>query len=120
MSRKDEYRRSLLAIFLASLVIFTVLAYVATTPRPSEEFFQIYILGSDHKLEHFYPNDNSSITPNAYSALVRGRHKLNGHRPVRHTQVQAWKRNYPSTERDHRCPVPCSNSPRLLTRSVAE
>jgi hypothetical protein len=63
MLRKNEYRRSLLAIFLVSLVMFTVLAYVATTPRPGEEFFQIYVLGSDHKLEHFYPNDNSSITP---------------------------------------------------------
>lgn len=65
MLEKNEYRRTLLAIFLASLVIFTTLAYVATTPRPSEEFFQIYVLGSDHKLEHFYPNDNSSIVPNA-------------------------------------------------------
>lgn len=65
MQEKNEYRRTLLAIFLASLVIFTTLAYVATTPRPGEEFFQIYVLGSDHRLQHLYPNDNSSIAPNA-------------------------------------------------------
>ena len=63
MQERNNYRKTLLAIFLASLAIFTTLAYVATTPRPSEEFFQIYVLGDDHRLEHYYPNDNSTISP---------------------------------------------------------
>ena len=63
MQERNDYRKTLLAIFLASLAIFTTLAYVATTPRPSEEFFQIYVLGDDHRLEHYYPNDNSTINP---------------------------------------------------------
>jgi uncharacterized membrane protein len=63
MQERNDYRKTLLAIFLASLAIFTTLAYVATTPRPSEEFFQIYVLGDDHRLEHYYPNDNSTISP---------------------------------------------------------
>jgi hypothetical protein len=63
MLKRNEYRKRLLSIFLASLAIFTTLAYVATNPRPSEEFFQIYVLGDDHRLEHYYPNDNSTIAP---------------------------------------------------------
>ena len=63
MLEKNEYRKTLLAIFLASLAMFTTLAYVATNPRPSEGFFQIYVLGEDHRLQHYYPNDNSSISP---------------------------------------------------------
>ena len=63
MQERNDYRKTLLAIFLASLAIFTTLAYVATTPRPSEQFFQIYVLGDDHRLEHYYPNDNSTINP---------------------------------------------------------
>jgi hypothetical protein len=63
MRERNDYRRALVAIFLASLAIFTTLAYVATTPRPSEEFFQIYVLGDDHRLEHYYPSDNSTIAP---------------------------------------------------------
>ena len=45
--------------------MFAVLAYVSTTPRPNEEFFQLYVLGADHKLEHYYPNDDPSIVPNS-------------------------------------------------------
>lgn len=59
---RNDYRKTLLAIFLASLVIFSTLAYLATTPRSSEEFFQVYVLGEDHRLEHYYPNDNSTIS----------------------------------------------------------
>ena len=87
MQERNDYRKTLLAIFLASLAIFTTLAYVATTPRPSEEFFQIYVLGEDHRLEHYYPNDNSTISPPYHNSLVCGSHELDGFCPVRYTRV---------------------------------
>lgn len=65
MRDKNEYRKTLAAIFVASLLTFTVLAYVIVTPRPNQEFFQLYVLGYDHKLEQYYPNDNPSIAPNS-------------------------------------------------------
>ncbi len=38
---------------------------MATTPRPGEQFFQLYVLGSGGKLEHYYPNDNPEIAVNS-------------------------------------------------------
>jgi uncharacterized membrane protein len=37
------------------------MAYVATTPRPSEQFFQIYVLGGNHTVTGYYPGDNSDL-----------------------------------------------------------
>jgi hypothetical protein len=54
-----------LAIFLASLAVFSVLAYITVNPKPAEGYFQIYVLGADHRLEQYYPNGNSTIQPNA-------------------------------------------------------
>jgi uncharacterized membrane protein len=38
-----------------------MLAYLAITPRPREQFFQLYALGENRMAEHYYPNDNSTI-----------------------------------------------------------
>lgn len=54
-------RRNLLAVFILLLVIFETLVYVATTPRPQEQFFQIYLLGTNHMAADYYPNNDSSI-----------------------------------------------------------
>jgi uncharacterized membrane protein len=54
-------RRNLLAIFLTLLVIFEVLVYVVVTPRPQEQFFQIYLLGANHMAADYYPNNDSNI-----------------------------------------------------------
>jgi hypothetical protein len=40
-----------------------MVAYVATTPRPQEQFFQIYVLGSNRLAADYYPNDNPNILP---------------------------------------------------------
>jgi len=38
-----------------------MLAYIAVTPLPKEQFFQFYALGENRMAEHHYPNDNSTI-----------------------------------------------------------
>ncbi len=53
------------AIFITSLLIFIALAYVITTPRPSQEFFQLYVLGFDHDLARYYPNNDPNVSPNS-------------------------------------------------------
>jgi uncharacterized membrane protein len=41
-----------------------MIAYVATTPRPSEQFFQLYVLGSNGRAAGYYPNNDTYISPN--------------------------------------------------------
>jgi hypothetical protein len=48
-------------VFLIFLVIFEMVTYVTTTPRPHEQFFQLYILGANRLLSDYYPNDNPNI-----------------------------------------------------------
>jgi len=60
----SEERRRFLTIFTASILIYSAVAYVSTTPRPKEPFFQFYILGENKMAESYYPNNNPSIRPN--------------------------------------------------------
>lgn len=43
------------------VVMFEMLAYVSTTPRQREQFFQLYVLGSGGLAADYYPNDNPNI-----------------------------------------------------------
>jgi hypothetical protein len=54
-------RRNLLAIFITLLVVFEAFVYVATTPRPQEQFFQVYLLGASRMAAGYYPNNDSNI-----------------------------------------------------------
>jgi uncharacterized membrane protein len=54
-------RRTWVIVFITFLVIFEAAAYVATTPRPTEQFFQVYVLGSNHLAADYYPNDDPNI-----------------------------------------------------------
>jgi uncharacterized membrane protein len=56
-----QNRRNLLAIFITLLIIFEVIAYVAVTPRPQEQFFQFYVLGANHLAADYYPRNDSNI-----------------------------------------------------------
>jgi hypothetical protein len=58
-----QNRRSLLAVFVTVLIVLEMVAYVATTPRPREQFFQIYVLGSNRLAADYYPNDDPNIRP---------------------------------------------------------
>ena len=56
-----QNRRNLLAIFITLLVVFEMIAYVSTTPRPQEQFFQFYVLGANRMAAGYYPNNDSNI-----------------------------------------------------------
>jgi hypothetical protein len=56
-----QNRRNLIVIFITLLIIFEMIAYVATTPRPQEQFFQFYVLGANHLAADYYPSNDSNI-----------------------------------------------------------
>ena len=59
----SQNRRTLIAVFITLLIVFEMLAYVATTPRPQERFFQIYVLGAKRMAADYYPNNDTNIRP---------------------------------------------------------
>ena len=54
-------RRVWVVVFITLFVVFETAAYVATTPRPTEQFFQLYVLGQNHLAADYYPNDDPNI-----------------------------------------------------------
>jgi hypothetical protein len=56
-----ENRRRLLVVFLTSLIVFEMIVYVAVTPRPGEQFFQLYVLGANRLLSDYYPDGDPDI-----------------------------------------------------------
>jgi len=50
-----------LALFFTFLIIFEAAAFVATTPRPKESFFELYVLGANGLAGDYYPNNSSFI-----------------------------------------------------------
>ena len=56
-----EHMQRALTIFISACLIFSMAAYIAVTPRPKEQFFQLYALGENWTAEHFYPNDDPTI-----------------------------------------------------------
>jgi hypothetical protein len=57
----SEDAKRAVTIFIAATIIFSTLAYVAVTPRPREQFFQLYVLGENKMAERYYPNNNPNI-----------------------------------------------------------
>ena len=57
----SQNRRTLVAVFITLLIVCEMVAYVATTPRPREQFFQLYVLGSKHMAADYYPDNNTNI-----------------------------------------------------------
>jgi uncharacterized membrane protein len=53
--------RRFLTVFAVSTLIFTVLTYTLLTPRPRERFFQLYILGENHRIGNYYPGDDPNL-----------------------------------------------------------
>jgi hypothetical protein len=56
-----QNRRNLLVVFVVVLVISEMIVYVSTTPRPKEQFFQLYIVGANRIAADYYPNNDSNI-----------------------------------------------------------
>jgi len=57
----SEDKKRALVVFVSALMIFGMLAYVLVTPRPKEEFFQLYALGETRMAERYYPNNDTNI-----------------------------------------------------------
>lgn len=56
-----QSRRNFLVVFITLLIVFEMIAYVATSPRPREQFFQFYVLGANRMAANYYPNNDSNI-----------------------------------------------------------
>jgi hypothetical protein len=54
--------RYLLAFAVVATILSSGVAYSVLNPPPSEQFFAMYILGSNGLAEHYYPNDNPNLT----------------------------------------------------------
>jgi len=59
ISRQDV--QYVIAFAIITIIVASTLAYVALNPRPEEQFFANWILGSEGMAEHYYPNDDPNI-----------------------------------------------------------
>jgi len=57
----SQSRRTLIVVLITLLISCETVAYVATTPRPREQFFQLYVLGANHITADYYPNNDTDI-----------------------------------------------------------
>jgi hypothetical protein len=53
--------RYLLAFTVITTIVASGVAYAVLRPPPSEQFYAMYILGSNGLAEHYYPNDNPDL-----------------------------------------------------------
>ena len=51
----------MIAFAIISTVITSAVAYTYLNPRPGENFFAMWILGSGGMAEHYYPNDDPNL-----------------------------------------------------------
>jgi len=70
--KRTQNWRALLVIFVTLLIVCETLAYVVTTPRPNEQFFQFYLLGSKRAASDYYPNNDADIRPDVPVSWVLG------------------------------------------------
>lgn len=59
--RISPNQRKLLVVLVILLVMCEAIAYVMTTPRPTEQFFQLYVLGADHTASDYYPGNSANL-----------------------------------------------------------
>jgi uncharacterized membrane protein len=57
----SQDRRTLITVFITLLIICEMVAYVANTPRPREQFFQVYVLGARRMAADYYPNNDTNL-----------------------------------------------------------
>jgi hypothetical protein len=48
-------------VFITLLIVFEMFAYIVTTPRPQEQFYQLYVLGANRMAADYYPNGDPNI-----------------------------------------------------------
>jgi hypothetical protein len=57
----SQNKRTLIAVFIVLIVVAETATFVATTPRPQEQFFQFYVLGSNRLAADYYPQNNTNL-----------------------------------------------------------
>ena len=57
----SQNRRTLIAVFLLLVMITETSAYLATTPRQREQFFEFYVLGSNRLAVNYYPQNDTNL-----------------------------------------------------------
>jgi hypothetical protein len=57
----SQNKRTIIAVSIVLIVIAETAAFVATTPRPQERFFQFYVLGSNRFAADYYPQNNPNL-----------------------------------------------------------
>jgi uncharacterized membrane protein len=62
----SEDKKRAIVVFISTLLIFAMIAYIAVTPRSKENFFQLYALGETRMTERYYPNNDTNV-PNGTS-----------------------------------------------------
>lgn len=61
----SEDKKRAIVVFISTLLIFTMITYIAVTPLPKERFFQLYALGETRLAERYYPNNDTNILTDA-------------------------------------------------------
>jgi len=61
MRISEDLARAIM-VFVCVTIVFSALTYMALTPRPREQFFQIYVLGENRMAERYYPDNNPNIS----------------------------------------------------------
>ena len=56
-----QNRRTIITLFLVLAIISEMGAYVALTPRPTQQFFQFYVLGKNGLARDYYPQNNPDL-----------------------------------------------------------
>lgn len=56
-----ENRKNLLVVFIMLTMLAETGVYVATTPRPQEQFFQFYVLGRNRLAADYYPENRANL-----------------------------------------------------------
>ena len=54
-------RRVLIAVFITLIIVLETVVYIATTPRPGEQFFQLYVFGANQMAADDYPNNDPNV-----------------------------------------------------------
>ena len=54
----------MLVLFITFLIVFEMLAYIATTPKQQGQYFQLYLLGAKGTVADYYPNNDTTIAIN--------------------------------------------------------
>jgi hypothetical protein len=56
-----EKRVTLLVLLITFLIVFEMIAYIATTPKQQAQYFQLYLLGANGTATDYYPNNNPNL-----------------------------------------------------------